>query len=355
PGFRRDGVLLVQMDFSPLGLKGHRLVTEPAEVLRRIRALPSVISASMAMLTPIGGMGWNDFVIAPGFRPTSRHDSLAYFNHVSDGYFETMGTALTAGRDLNPDDVAQARSVALVNETMARRLFGPGSPIGRTFRTPVGDSMSPQREVIGVVQDAKYQRLDEKPLATGYFPYGVGEPAGARVSFQMRVLSAAPVVSGVKGIAASLSPDISLEFTTLSAQVSESLARPRVLAVLSGFFGALALLLAVIGLYGTMAYSVTQRRNEIGIRMALGAGNWRMVRMVVSEAGILVAAGIVGGTALALASTRVLASFLYGVTPTDPATLGISVVVLATIAMAATAAPAWRAARLDPMTALRED
>jgi ABC-type antimicrobial peptide transport system permease subunit len=128
-----------------------------------------------------------------------------------------------------------------------------------------------------------------------------------------------------------------------------------VLAVLSGFFGALALLLAVIGLYGTMAYSVTQRRNEIGIRMALGAGNSRVLGMVVGEAGMLVAAGIVGGTLLALASTRVLAAFLYGVTPTDPATLGISAIMLATIAMAAAAAPAWRAARLDPMTALRED
>jgi predicted permease len=356
PGFRRDGVLLAAMDLGGTGLKDRQLVTVPSEILRQIRAVPGVTSASMSMVTPVGHSGWNDFVRAQGFNPTSFQDSLAWFNHVSEGYFTTLGTELLAGRDITAEDVAQSRSVAVIDQTMARRVFGMDRPIGRTFQTPVGDTASPPREVIGVVRDAKYQRLDEKPRAMAYFPYGVGTNAGNWANFEIRTARpTASVVRDVERIAAGQSPAIALEFTTLSIQVSESLTRPRVLAALSGFFGGLALLLAVIGLYGTMSYSVTQRRNEIGIRMALGAGSRRVLGGVIGEALRLVALGVVVGTVLALASTRLIASFLYGVAPKDPTTLAISAGVLALIAMASAAAPAWRASRLDPVSALRED
>ena len=356
PGFRRNGVLLAAMDLGSTGLKGRELVTVPSEILRQVRAVPGVTSASMSMVTPVGHSGWNDFVSAQGFHPTSFRDSLAYFNHVSDGYFTTMGTELLAGRDITADDVAQGRSVAVIDQTMAQRVFGMDRPIGRTFQTPVGDSASPPREVIGVVRNARYSRLDEKPKATAFFPYGVGIDAGSRVNVEIRTSRpTASIVRDIERIAGGQNPAIALEFTTLSAQVSESLSRPRVLAALSGFFGALALLLAVIGLYGTLSYSVTQRRNEIGIRMALGAGSRRVLRGVIGEALRLVAAGVAVGALLALASTRLIATFLYGVAAKDPATLAISAGILALIATASAAAPAWRAARLDPVSALRED
>jgi predicted permease len=356
PGFRREGVLLAAMDLGGAGLKDEQLRTVPSEILRQIRAIPGVASASMSLVTPVGRAGWNDLVLAQGFRPTSFQDSLAFFNHVSDGYFATLGTELLAGRDISADDVAQGRSVAVIDQTMARRVFGMDAPIGRSFQTPVGDSASPPREVIGVVRDAKYQRLDEKPKATAYFPYGVGTQAGDRVNFEIRTARPiASVVRDVERIAGGQSPAIALEFTTLSIQVAESLTRPRVLAALSGFFGGLALLLAVIGLYGTMSYSVTQRRNEIGIRMALGAGSRRVLGGVIGEALRLVVTGVAVGAVLALASTRLIAAFLYGVAPKDPATLAISAGILAVIAMTSAAVPAWRAARLDPVSALRED
>ena len=355
PGFRRDGVVLAQMDFGAAGFKDRQLVTGPSELLRRIREVPGVTSASASMITPIGHMAWNDFVLVPGFRPPSHRDSLAYFNQVSDGYFATLGTALVAGRDILPADMEAGRSVAVINETMAHRLFGTGSAVGRSFRTPDADSTSPPREIVGVVRDAKYQRLDEVTPATAYFPIGVGDRPNPVVTFEVRTeRSQAEVVRQVVALAAAASPAITLEISTLSGQVSESLARPRLLATLSGFFGALALLLAMIGLYGTMSYNVTQRRNEIGIRIALGAGNPRVLRMVAGEAARLVAAGIALGGLLALATTRLLGSFLFGVTPTDTVTLASSAAVLALIGMLAALIPAVRASRLDPVEALRE-
>jgi putative ABC transport system permease protein len=356
PGFRRDGVLLMSMDFSNAGIKNRALITAQSQLLRQVRDLPGVASASASLITPIGHTGWNDLLLVPGYSPATFKDSLAFFNQVSPGYFGTMGTGLMAGRDITEDDVAQAHNVAVINETMARRVFGTASALGRTFRTPVGDSASPPREVVGVVRDAKYQRLDEKTPATAYFPLGVGDDPTTVLTYEVRAMGpTADIVRQSKDLAARVSPAISLDVRTLSSQVSESLTRPRLLATLSGFFGALALLLAVIGLYGTMSYNVTQRRNEIGIRMALGAGDRRVLRMVVGEAGRLVAIGIAVGAALAVVTTRLLASFLFGLTATDPATLALSALGLVVIAMLAAAAPAWRAARLDPMNALRGD
>ena len=152
-----------------------------------------------------------------------------------------------------------------------------------------------------------------------------------------------------------LNPTISVRYSTLEDNVAVSLARPRVLAVLAGFFGAVALLLAMIGLYGTLSYRVTSRRNEIGVRLALGAARNRVVSMVLSEVGRLTIIGIAIGAGVALASTRVLETFLFGVTATDPVTLVLSALALATVAFAAGAVPAWRASRLDPMVALREE
>ena len=356
PGFRREGVLLVEMDFGNAGYKGDRLNAVQSDLLRRLRALPGVTDASVSLLTPIGRMSWNEFVVVPGYVPASRSDSLVYFNEVTDGYFSTLGTALLAGRDFTGEDITQNRRVAVINETMAHRFFGSTSPLGRSFRTPDGDTLTPPRQVVGVVRDAKYQKLEEKTLATAYMPLGQGGIPLTDVTYSIRSTGApAALVGAVRSAVAEANPAISLGIETFEAQVSGSLARPRLLASLSAFFGALALLLAVIGLYGTMSYNVTRRRNEIGIRMALGAANRQVLRMVVGEAGRLIVLGIVVGAALALAGTRLVSTFLYGLTATDPTTFALSALSLAIAALAAAFLPAWRAARLDPMEALREE
>jgi predicted permease len=356
PGFRRDGVLIARLDFANTGYTGARLLDAQNEILTRARELQGVRSASTSFTTPISGTSWNDVLVVPGYAPSGFLDALALFNQVSDGYFATMGTDLIAGRDFTPADQGRPNPVVVVNESMARHFFGEVNPIGRSFSVQRGDSTGAAMEIVGVVRDTKYQSLTEADQPIVYIPFGAGSDAEKSINLELRSDGSLTALSGaMKDLVASVNPAISLDLTTLQAQVSASLARPRLLAALSGFFGALALLLAVIGLYGTLSYGVARRRNEIGIRLALGAGRERVMRMVVGEAGLLVLVGAIAGVLLALATTRLVSSFLYGYEPTDPAMLILSACVLGAVAMGAAVLPAWRASRLDPTAALREE
>jgi predicted permease len=302
-------------------------------------------------------MSWNEFITVPGVTQPTRRDSLVYFNEVRDGYFAAIGTPVVAGRDLTADDEIRHRRVVVVNETLAKRWFAGQSPLGRTFQT-VGpdDKAYPPVEIVGVVRDAKYQRIDETTFATAYVPPGLNEPPGSYVQLVLRTAGPpASVAPSIRALAADVNPRISLDIMTLESQVDASLARPRLLATLSGFMGALALVLAVIGLYGMMSYDVTRRRNELGIRKALGAPVPQLWRMVAGEASRLIGAGVVIGALIALASTRLMSAFLFGLTATDPGTFIFAALLLAASGMLAASLPAWRAARLDPMEALREE
>ncbi len=295
-------------------------------------------------------------MVVDGFTPQSVNDALVWFNGVTDGYLDALGTGLIAGRDLTPQDGAGAPPVVLVNQTLAHHFFGDASPLGKQIRINEHDRIGPPMEIVGVVEDAKYRRVDEETLATAYVPL---DQAGLRRgSIQLVVRTdGAPgtLIPAVTETIREVNPAIALVFNTLRDQVGASLARPRLLATLSGFFGALALLLAIVGLYGTMSYSVARRRNEIGVRLALGAGRAGILRMVVGETSKVVAIGVALGALLALAAMRVVASFLYGVTPSDPMTLSLSALALAVVAVTAGLLPAWYAAGVDPMVTLREE
>jgi len=356
PGFHQDGVLLVSAGFAQARTGLDLQTRAQAQLLDRLRELPGVRAASVSAVTPISDAGWNDQVIVDGFKSAGKQDAMAYFNQVSDGYFHTMGTTFLSGRDFAPTDGPDAPLVAVVDEAMARKFFRSESPLGRTFRTSMGDSASAPVMVVGVVRTAKYSSLTEEATGTVYRPFAQGDAKRPTVNYEIR--SEGPplaLVPLVKSAVAQMSPSITLDFTTLHDQLSSSLSQPRLLATLSGFFGALALLLATIGLYGTMSYDVARRRNEIGIRVALGAAGPRIVRMVIAEAGLLIVLGVAVGLALALATTRFVSSFVFGLTATDPATLLIASAVLGVVAMCAALIPAWRAARVDPMSALREE
>jgi predicted permease len=356
PGFRREGVLLVSMDFANAGYPEGQLRTVFRETLDRLRAIPGVRSASASLITPISGMGWNGDIVADGFVPKSERDGIVWFNGVSDAYFGTMETRRVAGRDFGPQDVAGGAPVAIVTESLARKVFGAANPIGKVFRARGGRGLSAPTEVVGVVQDAKYRRLNEGEAPTAYLPLTQSQLWGSRMNFELRSDGdPMALVPAVRTVAAGVNHAISLDVVTLSEQVAASLAGPRLLATLSVFFGALALILATVGLYGTVAYSVARRQSEIGIRIALGADGSRVVRMILGEVGRLLAVGAVLGALIALAATRLLQSFLYGLTATDPLTIALSVASLAAVALFAGALPAWRAARLDPMEALREE
>jgi putative ABC transport system permease protein len=351
-GFDRQNVLLVRLDLGNANYPPERRPAAYKDMLDRVRAIPGVLSASMSGQVPIGRGSWQEELDIEGYTPKSRGDVSVMYNSVTPGYFDTLRTPLVVGRDFNQYDTPQSPSVAIVNEAFARRYYGFGNPLGKSFRWRPGSKVSPPVEIVGVVKDAVYASLREKPSPTMFIPESQVGPRGFA---NIEVRADIDVVSSVKAAIEAVNRDISLQVAMFTTQIEESLVRERLLATLSGFFGGLALLLAIIGLYGVMSYNVARRRNEIGIRMALGAEQSRVLRMVLGEVGVLVFSGLAIGLAAALAATRFVQSFLYGLTPNDPRVFGSAAAVLALVALIAGYLPARRASRLDPMTALREE
>jgi putative ABC transport system permease protein len=355
-GFRQTGILVTDIDFSSLKLSGERRISFGNELLSRIRAIPGVENAATAETVPLSGNGeFHD--ILPGISdPPTEQNPVSAFNHVSPGFFQTLQTPLLAGRDFNDHDVAGSPLVAIVNETMARQVFKTSNPVGTMFRVRRLSKISGPFEIVGLVKDTKYGDLREEPLQIVYLPL-LESPRPDQDS-QILIRSRLPLpelTSAVKDAASSAHPGLDLTFFSFPTLIEEGLLRDRLMAKLSGFFGVLAVLLAVIGLYGVISYMVARRRNEIGIRMSLGAGRGAIIALVLRESFWLLSIGLSLGIALSLAASRAAASLLFGLKPHDAATFIMATVILATIALAASYIPALRASRLDPMDALRNE
>ena len=350
-GFEKKQVLLIRVDPRYASVPPDRRLQLYQELQQRLAAVPGVRSASFADITPVSGSSSNQVVHVDGYMAKSQGDSVVWTNSISPGFFVTMETPFIAGRDFDAHDTPQAPLVAVVNESMANKFFGsPRDALGKTFRQ--GSEIGRPIQIVGVVRDTKYRSLRAEGEAIAYYPLSQLPPM-RWANFVLRANGpAASLIPSVKAAVGEVNHDITLQFRTLAVQLDESLGRERLLATLSGFFGALALALAVIGLYGVMSYNVARRRNEIGIRMALGAEQARVLRMVLREVTILLVAGLALGLAVAVFSTRLLASFLYRLEPNDPTTLLTACVVLAVAGIVAGLLPARRAANLDPMTAL---
>jgi putative ABC transport system permease protein len=356
-GFERGPVLLVDVYPGNGNDAPARRAAIFKEILGRLRVLPGVRSVSSSELTPVDGGIYADYLQIDGYTSRGKQATLVYLNLVSDRFFETLGTGFVAGRDFNAHDSLGSPKVAIVNQTFAKKFFAGQNPIGRHYRTAGGNKLGDPVEIIGLVKDAKYASLREDIPPTAYLAASQDARKGQSITFELRAAAGPPtaLIPAVNRSISAIDRNVSLQFKTLERQVDESLARERLLATLSGFFGGLALMLATIGLYGVVSYSVIRRRNEIGIRMALGAGQLRVLRMVLTEVAILIGVGIIIGLGAAVGTTRFVASFLYGMKPNDPWIFAAAAATLAVTAVLAGFLPARKASRLDPMDALREE
>lgn len=354
-GFRQDGLLITSVDARLLNLSQPARAALFREVLERVRQTPGVAQAAFSRLTPINGGGWNEFIEFPG--RASQKRMLSWFNSVGAGYFHVMGTALVAGRDFNDRDSTSTPPVAIVNEEFVKKFFGAANPIGKTFRVLVGPGEPQQSyQIVGIVRNAKYLRLREDFMPTAFV--AESQNVQPRTGLDFVVYSTAapgPLMAAIKKTVLETNPGLSLEFTVFRNQLRESLLRERLVASLSGFFGVLAVVLSTVGLYGVISYMVARRRNEIGIRIALGANRATIANLIVKEAGLLLGTGLAIGTALALAAGRAAGSLLYGLRPNDPSSIALAIAFLAIVALLASFLPALRAARVEPIVALRDE
>jgi len=355
-GFRQDGILVTDIDFTSLNLSNKRRLAFSAELLNQVRAIPRVDSAAIAEIVPLSGNGENhDILMGSSGSPNGEQPS-ASFNRISPGFFRTLQTPLLAGRDIDEHDVAGSPFVAIVNEAFARKFAKGSNPVGMTFRIGRLRTISPPYEIIGLAKDSKYYELREEPQSIVYI--SMAQYDHSDTDAQILIRSNAPLaslLSAVKSTSNQVHPDLDITFFPFRKMIQDGLLRERLMAALSGFFGALAIVLAAIGLYGVISYLVERRRKEIGIRMALGAGQKRIIRLVLQETGILLLIGLAVGAVLALATARTAASMLFGLKPTDVLTYLLAVLVLTLVAALASFLPARRAARLDPMVALRNE
>ncbi|HEX4595654.1 MAG TPA: ABC transporter permease [Bryobacteraceae bacterium] len=354
-GFRENGLLITSLDISRINFSNERRGALYRDLLNRMRSIPGVEAAAGASVVPITGDFWNDGIEILGQQTHER--MVPWFDRISAGYFHTMGTALIAGRDFDERDTPSAPEVAIVNQEFSRKFLGGANPIGKSFRMLVGPG-EPQHvyQVVGLVKNSKYGNMREEFKATVFVAESQNKEPGLGPNFMLRSsLPLGSLMTAVKRTVLEENPGISLQFLVFTTQIRESLLRERLMATLSGFFGFLAVALATVGLYGVISYMVERRRNEIGIRIALGANRANVLNLVLREAAVLLIGGLAIGIGLSLAVGRAASSMLFGLQPSDPVTIGASVAGLAVVAIAASLLPAIRAARVEPVVALREE
>ena len=351
PGFSERDILLVQANFRWLNLPPERYEPFKHELLTEIRALPLVDAAATSTHIPLNNSSWSLGVRA------RRAEGESKFTWVSSGYFQTMKIPLLAGRDFDDRDTSQSPHTAIVNETFVRVFLGGANPLGKTFRTNAEPSFpETEYEVVGVVKDTKYADLRDAVPPISFAP----APQFPEKWYwtAMFVRSSAPaseVIPVVRARFAELYPSMKVDYHLFQTGIQEGLVRERMMALLSGFFGALAALLVMLGLYGVISYIIAMRRNEIGIRMALGATREDVIGIVLRQTVGLLTIGVGIGLVLAIAVTRGAQALLFGLGPNDPPSLIGAACFLAAVALLAAVLPAYRAAHIDPMHALRHE
>jgi predicted permease len=349
PGMRESGITEAFLGFWQSNLPRERWADFQRELLEEVRSVPGVLNAATTTNAPLLGSSWEHGIHIGSQEGNSK------FTWVSPEYFETMGIPVISGRGFTQNDTSSSPRVALVNETFVRRYLNGANPIGQTLRTsPEPDYPATVYEIVGVIPDTKYNDLrgQTPPMAFAPASQFPGQGPWTEVMIHSNLAPAA-VAAAAKRIIAEKHPDVVTQFADFQREIREGLVEERLMATLSGFFGLLAVLLAVVGLYGVISYIVAMRRNEIGIRMALGASRGDVIGIIVRETLLLLALGVGVGVVLALVAVRSAGSLLFGLQSNDPLTFAGASALLVTIALIASFLPARRASRVDPMVALR--
>jgi predicted permease len=354
PGFHATN--LVRFKIDPM-LGGHDVPGAKQfyqSLLERLKSLPAVESAGLAVVAIMEGNEWDSTVSVEGYRTAEGEDMNPHFNSISPGYFETLGLEIRAGRDFDDREQMGAKRSAVVNETFARKYFPEGSPVGYHFGFGDGPNVKLDIEIVGVVEDAKYEDLRDDIPRQVFVAYPQADWADEMTAYVRTSASSEATFDRIREEVRKLDPAMPIfDMNSMEDQLDRSLAVERLVALLSSAFGILATLLAFLGLYGVTAFGVTRRSAEIGLRMALGAKGTSVVGMVLKEVVILASIGVALALPLAWWLSALVQSLLYGVAPRDPVTLGLATLSLLSVALAAGAIPAFRASRVSPVSVLR--
>jgi putative ABC transport system permease protein len=351
PGMRRAGVVVGRVGFGQSGIPRERFNDFQRELVATVKAIPGVGNAATATHAPLLGGSWGHDVTVGDRRGDTK------FTWVGPGYFATMGIPIITGRGFTLRDTATSPRVAIVNEAFVRLLVEGGNPIGRTLRT----SAEPRYpatvyEIVGVIRDTRYNSLRGETPPMAFAPDSQYPDVGPWANIMIySTVEPAQTIAAVRNRLRQRHPEIFMEFDDFGQRILDGLTRERLLALLASFFGALATLLATVGLYGMVSFTMAQRRQEIGIRIAMGARRQQIVGLAMRDTGWLMVAGVIGGAVLSLVVARSAASLLFGLTPHDPSTLIAACLILAVVAATASFLPASRASRLDALTAMRDE
>ena len=355
-GFRPDHLLLFELQPPQTHYPGAANISLYRQLEQKLAAIPGIRSVALTSVPLIAGNVMMYTFIPEGQQRKPEGNPSVLANNVGESFFSTYGIPIVAGRGFNASDTETSRKVAVVNESLAKKYFPHLNPIGRTFETGFRDPI--RIEIIGVCGDAKYDRVrkDPEPTLLHSLLAEQERPSSRRRLRWLRRLDAKTLAPTLRQVVQSVDRNLPLlDMRTQDEQIAASMQHERIFANLTAAFGVLALILACIGIYSIMAWMVSRRTHEIGIRMALGARSEQVQGMVLREAAWMTLSGVAAGVAGALALGRVVASLLYGLKPWDPTTFAASALLLILVALAASWIPARRAAGVDPIRALRHE
>ena len=351
-GYRSDQIVTMALDPAQIGYKIGQVRTFYGDLSQRLATLPGVKATTYTRNAPISGSFSRYGIEVPGYQPRPGEEMAVLFNQIDTQFFATFGTTLLSGREFGQSDAPESPKVAIVNNGLARYFFGEDNPIGKRITLEGYQGL----EIVGVVADTKYRDLKEAPPKTAYIPYSQYTNTDQRILCVRANGDATAIVAAIRREVRSLDPNLPVYgIKTFAEQINDSIRQERLVALLSSLFGLLALLLAALGLYGVVAYAVTRRTHEIGIRLALGAKRMNVLQLILGNGMKLMLFGMVLGFAGALGLTRILRNQLYQVGTTDPWTFAAVALLLGLVGFFSCLIPARRAIKVDPIAALRHE